>query len=88
MTAQTQNKDVSTFRMLFGDIRLEINNGLKVHKPVTEIEGQFMDLYTELSLLIDPIELHQRALAESMYLTVILVLINASFLSLNRSSIV
>ena len=71
MTAQTQKKDVSTFTMLFGDVRLEINAGLKVYKPVTEIEGQFMNLYTELSLLIDPIERHQQTLAESMYLTVI-----------------
>ena len=65
MTAQTENKDVSAFKMLFGDIRREINAGLK---SVTEIDGQFMDLYTELSLLIDPIERYQQVLAESVYL--------------------
>ena len=71
MTAQTENKDVSAFKMLFGDVRREINAGLKMHKSVTEIDGQFMDLYTELSLLIDPIERYQEVLAESVYLAVI-----------------
>lgn len=68
MSSQRQEKNLAVFKKLFRDIRLQVDVGLKLYKQRrTTVDGQFLDLYTELSLLIDPIESHQQELTESKF---------------------
>ena len=60
-----EDREFVPFKRLFREIRLQTDVGLKLYKMKrTEWDSQFLAVFKELSLLTDPVQEHQEALAE------------------------
>ena len=60
-----EDREFVPFKRLFREIRLQTDVGLKLYKMKrTEWDSQFLAVFKELSLLADPVQEHQEALAE------------------------
>ena len=61
-----EDRDFLPFKRLFREIKLQTDVGLKLHKMKrTDWDKKFHAVYAELDILIDPVEQHQKELAES-----------------------
>ena len=73
VTVYDREKEAMAFQKLFRDIRLQVEVGLKLHQMRrTNVDSKFHEVYTELGLLLDPVESVQKSLFEGKIRIVIL----------------
>ena len=85
----TEDRDFLPFKRLFRELKLQTDVGLKLHKMKrTDWDKKFHAVYAELDVLIDPVEQHQKELAESnsLLLYTVRCIINRSRSSSTLSS--
>uniref|UniRef100_A0A1X7TZZ6 Hormone-sensitive lipase n=1 Tax=Amphimedon queenslandica TaxID=400682 RepID=A0A1X7TZZ6_AMPQE len=65
VTVYDREKEMMAFQKLFRDIRLQVDVGLKLHQMRRNtVDSQFHDVFTEIDLLLEPVETAQQSIFE------------------------